>query len=64
MNASVVKLVRHEALAATGESVKGRQAFAIGLVDAIVDEPLRAAIAQARGVSKRRLSAATVPKMA
>ncbi|WP_041679141.1 enoyl-CoA hydratase/isomerase family protein [Rhizobium etli] len=51
-----------EALAATGEPVKGRQAFDIGLVDAIVEDPLRAAIAQARGASKRRLSAATVPR--
>ncbi|APO70492.1 bifunctional 3-hydroxyacyl-CoA dehydrogenase/crotonase protein (plasmid) [Rhizobium gallicum] len=51
-----------EILVATGEALKAERALGIGLVDAVLDDPLRAAIAQACVVPKRRLSAATVPQ--
>lgn len=51
-----------EWIVATGEAVKAGQALSVGLIDAILDDPLETAIAQARTTPKRRLSAATVPQ--
>lgn len=51
-----------EWIVATGEAVKAGQALPIGLIDAILDDPLQTAIAQARIIPKRRLSAAAVPR--